>query len=46
MRGPDGARRVPLRRRRARPCDGWESLGDMGWIDDDGYLYLTDRQPT
>jgi bile acid-coenzyme A ligase len=24
--------------------DGWESLGDMGWIDDDGYLYLTDRQ--
>lgn len=23
---------------------GWESLGDMGWMDADGYLYLTDRQ--
>jgi len=22
---------------------GWESLGDMGWMDTDGYLYLTDR---
>jgi len=22
---------------------GWESLGDMGWMDEDGYLYLTDR---
>lgn len=23
---------------------GWESLGDMGWVDEDGYVYLTDRQ--
>jgi bile acid-coenzyme A ligase len=22
---------------------GWESLGDMGWVDADGYLYLGDR---
>jgi bile acid-coenzyme A ligase len=23
--------------------DGWESLGDMGWMDAEGYVYLTDR---
>ncbi|MEY2417433.1 MAG: bile acid-coenzyme ligase [Actinomycetota bacterium] len=28
----------------ARTRDGgWESLGDNGWVDDDGYLYLGDR---
>jgi bile acid-coenzyme A ligase len=27
---------------KARP-GGWESLGDMGWKDKDGYLYLSDR---
>ncbi len=28
----------------ARELDGWESLGDMGWMDEEGYVYLSDRR--
>ncbi len=24
--------------------DGWESIGDIGWIDAEGYVYLADRR--
>lgn len=36
----------PEKTQAARHADheGWSTLGDIGWIDADGYLYLTDRK--
>lgn len=34
----------PEKTRQAYNDKGWATLNDIGWVDDDGYLFLTDRK--
>jgi bile acid-coenzyme A ligase len=44
MRGPMALPSYEYLGAESKRQNGWESIGDLGWTDEDGYLYISDRR--